>query len=404
MEAEVPASPSSSIMLHNEDPLRVTNDAPLSAWPPVGSTFSGDPVAPPGSHCDDPGPGGLPMLPPQPAEVCVQHMTITIESAKSTPTPCAPEVCTPTPTGPPPGEGCAGALLQPTDDESTSFLPLGFSINFFGTSYNGLYVNNNGNLTFNGALSAFDPMVLGDVPLPIIAPFFADVDTREAGIVSYGGAQVDGHDAFCAQWDEVGYFDRHADKLNTFRVFIVERADIANGDFDIILQYEQVQWESGDASGGVGGLGGDSARAGYAKGGSFYEIDGSGLPGCFLDSSPSGLIHHNRDAADGTYRFEMRSASGPTISQPPLTCLGGTQSTPTPTSMATATRTPTPATLRGDADCDDEVTSIDAALDLQDEAGLIASVPCPQGGDYNRDGMINSIDAALILQDVAGFI
>jgi hypothetical protein len=41
---------------------------------------------------------------------------------------------------------------------------------------------------------------------------------------------------------------------------------------------------------------------------------------------------------------------------------------------------------------------------LQNSAGLLASLPCPQNGDVNGDGRINAIDAQLILQFVAGFL
>lgn len=38
--------------------------------------------------------------------------------------------------------------LAGNDDGSTSALSLPFSLNFYGTSYSSLYLNNNGNLTF----------------------------------------------------------------------------------------------------------------------------------------------------------------------------------------------------------------------------------------------------------------
>jgi hypothetical protein len=50
------------------------------------------------------------------------------------------------------------------------------------------------------------------------------------------------------------------------------------------------------------------------------------------------------------------------------------------------------------------VTSIDAALILQLDAGLLQSLPCEASGDVNGDGLLNSIDAALILQYVAGLL
>ena len=58
----------------------------------------------------------------------------------------------------------------------------------------------------------------------------------------------------------------------------------------------------------------------------------------------------------------------------------------------------------GDADCDYSVSSLDAALILQIDAGLIPPVRCVLKADANSDGQITAIDAALILQHSAGLI
>ncbi|MDZ4278111.1 MAG: dockerin type I domain-containing protein [Dehalococcoidia bacterium] len=58
----------------------------------------------------------------------------------------------------------------------------------------------------------------------------------------------------------------------------------------------------------------------------------------------------------------------------------------------------------GDANCDATVDSIDAALLLQLDAGLVSSLDCPKNADVNEDGLTTSVDAALVLQFVAGLI
>ena len=75
-------------------------------------------------------------------------------------------------------------------------------------------------------------------------------------------------------------------------------------------------------------------------------------------------------------------------------------STPGPT----ATPVATPPARPGDVDCSGAVTSIDAALILQFDARLLASLRCAQNGDVNGDGRTNAIDASLILQYSAGLI
>jgi hypothetical protein len=61
-------------------------------------------------------------------------------------------------------------------------------------------------------------------------------------------------------------------------------------------------------------------------------------------------------------------------------------------------------TLRGDVNCSRWVDSIDAALVLQFDAGLVRSLACQHAADVNGDRRINSVDAALILQLDAGLI
>ena len=58
--------------------------------------------------------------------------------------------------------------------------------------------------------------------------------------------------------------------------------------------------------------------------------------------------------------------------------------------------------LRGDANCDGTVTSIDAALILQFTAGLLAGLSC--NADANANGSVDAIDAALVLQFTAGLL
>ena len=63
-----------------------------------------------------------------------------------------------------------------------------------------------------------------------------------------------------------------------------------------------------------------------------------------------------------------------------------------------------PAGIVGDVSCDGRVNSIDAALVLQRDAGLLTQLPCSENADVNLDGLVNSLDAALILQHDAGFL
>jgi len=91
---------------------------------------------------------------------------------------------------------------------------------------------------------------------------------------------------------------------------LIDRSDRTNGDFDLEFNYSQIQWETGDVSGGSDGLGGSSARAGYAStNSSTFEINGSGVNGAFLDTNMvTGLIYTNfNSTVPGRYVFQFHN-------------------------------------------------------------------------------------------------
>lgn len=214
-------------------------------------------------------------------------------------------------------------ILQRNDDGSAGPVPLGFSVSLFGTSANSVFVNNNGNVTFDDPLFAFTPFNLLQTNQLIIAPFFADVDTEGAGDpVSFGTGTYEGHPAFGVNWLNVDYFfsDPSHTNRNSFQLIIVSRADRGSGDFDIVFNYDQIRWETGQASGGdANGLGGSSARAGYAIGrgapGSAFELPGSAINGALLDNGPQSLIRGSRGSTvPGRYVFEIRGTQDTQVS------------------------------------------------------------------------------------------
>ena len=205
---------------------------------------------------------------------------------------------------------CGPGSMVPNDDSSTAAIPLGFDVSFFGNEYSSVFVNTNGNVTFDAPLSTYTPFDLSTTDKVIVAPYFADVDIRSTngGAVTYGTMTYEGHDAFCVEWHDVGYYDQHEDLKNTFALVIVERNDVLPGDFDLVFLYEQIKWETGDVSGGNGGFGGTSARVGYANGSgesqTFFELNGSAIPGSFLDSGPDALIGQG---SEGILQYPIRS-------------------------------------------------------------------------------------------------
>ncbi|KMK65711.1 nidogen-like domain-containing protein [Puniceibacterium sp. IMCC21224] len=156
-----------------------------------------------------------------------------------------------------------------------------------GTTYNSMFINSNGNVTFETASGAFSPTAInGSTGNPIIAPFFADVDTDSGpGAITPGGNSTGTNLIFwdinpdtneiIITWDDVGFFNNRADIPNAFQLVLTDTGD---GDFNIEFRYEDINWTSGDFTGGTDGLGGVVARAGWSTGtgGSFFELTQSG--------------------------------------------------------------------------------------------------------------------------------
>jgi hypothetical protein len=171
---------------------------------------------------------------------------------------------------------CQADVVVPNDDGSGPRTALPFAIDFFGRRFTAVWGNNNnGNVTFDGGQSVFTPL------------------------------RPD-------HYGRVGYFNARNDKLNSFHLFLVDRADVAPGAFDIVFSYRQLQWETGGASGGTGGLGGTSAAVGYANGsgapGTFLEVTGSRVPGSFLDGAPTGLSRTSTNSTRaGVHVFPVRT-------------------------------------------------------------------------------------------------
>ena len=212
---------------------------------------------------------------------------------------------------------CRTNALPGNDDSSSQAVDIPFPLTYFGEPHTQLYVNNNGNVTFDAPQSTYTPTDLtGAGGRPMIAPFFADIDTSsfDSRVVTYG-ASPDGNQ-FCVNWADVGYYSEHTDKLNTVQLILTRNdtgAGRGAGDFDMTFNYDQVEWETGDASGGSNGLGGTSAAVGFTGGtgvpGTFIQLAGSFVNGALLDGGPNALVAGSQNSTQpGRYVFEVRNS------------------------------------------------------------------------------------------------
>ncbi|MGY3605204.1 MULTISPECIES: nidogen-like domain-containing protein [unclassified Bradyrhizobium] len=202
--------------------------------------------------------------------------------------------------------GYGEVALDPGDDNSSGAIDITTvfgeqGINFFGHHYTSLYINNNGNITFRSPTDAYTPsMIDAGLNNPIIAVFWADVDTRGHGSVYYDLDATDG--VMTITWDDVGYFDQRTNKLNSFQLVLISQG---NGNFDIQYRYGDIDWTTGDASGGSDGLGGTPARAGYSAGDGkhYYELPQSGNQDALLTLPTT----DGNTGIDGVDQFEVHN-------------------------------------------------------------------------------------------------
>ncbi|MGO9898628.1 MAG: Ig-like domain-containing protein [Solirubrobacteraceae bacterium] len=237
------------------------------------------------------------------------------------------------------GDGNASPACPGPDGETGPTLyPIGFNINFYGTEYNSVYINNNGNVTFSEPLAQFTPSDLTTFGSPIIAPFFADVDTRGAGsaIVNFGTGTLNGQKVFVVNWPGVGCYAENDAVADNFQMILIDRPDVGTStlgdDFDIEFNYGSIQWDTGEASGGdancENGPAGDSAFVGFTNGtdttGDSYELPDSGVPNSFLDStSGTALIDNSVNSTTlGRYLFTV-NAGQPSTTTTLTTSLSG---------------------------------------------------------------------------------
>ncbi|MEQ1930632.1 MAG: VPLPA-CTERM sorting domain-containing protein [Parvularculaceae bacterium] len=160
------------------------------------------------------------------------------------------------------GGNCAPATLSP------------FSINVGGTSYDKLFVHENGVITFGAPTSAAPGTALSSFSVPIFAPFFADAATPDLSSLRFGYTSLDifpNVESFWLTWSNFVSADSPASPSSIFQLGIVPVG--TSGDFDLIFNYETIRWDSPTIG----------AQAGVNDGqGNSIVLPGAGVPGKYL--------------------------------------------------------------------------------------------------------------------------
>lgn len=178
------------------------------------------------------------------------------------------------------GGNAANVGGSPNDDGFSGPINLGFTLNFFGQNYTSFYANNNGNISFNSGISAYIPTGPLGANVPIISPFFADVDTRTSTGVLH--IQNDVANQWVMTWDQVGFYNQHASPTNSFQL-ILRGADyeVPVGEGTIGFFYKDMGWENTNTS--------TTAAIGFGNGlGDGVVLEGSNSTGLF-----SVVANHN---------------------------------------------------------------------------------------------------------------
>jgi gliding motility-associated-like protein len=154
-------------------------------------------------------------------------------------------------------------VLSDNDDGSTPLITIPFDFCFYGDTINSFFINNNGNISFNGPFAGFDPSAFPSAGNELISPFWGDVDTRNGfGTVWVKTTPT----AIFINWFSVGYFSMQGDKLNSFELILTNGTDPFVQGGNVAFLYGDMQWTTGDFSGGSNGFGNPPGTAGANKG------------------------------------------------------------------------------------------------------------------------------------------
>lgn len=221
--------------------------------------------------------------------------------------------------------------LDRGDDTSSSSIHLSIVFPFFDKKQQNLWVNVNGAVSLAAPISTYTPVCEAvSASYSMIAPFWADIDTRYTGPVSgvffrqdttpnvmskakneivraFGSKfqSINFNWAFVVTWYNVTAYGANNCKSESqmFRNTL-QATLVSNGQNSFaIFYYNNIQWTAGTASGGdcTTGRGGHPAKAGFdaGDGKTFYVIEGS----CTED-----IININQRSnvnSPGTYVFRI---------------------------------------------------------------------------------------------------
>jgi len=144
--------------------------------------------------------------------------------------------------------GCTANSLARGDDLGSSSVALrksgstAFNVNWFGTSYSNIYINNNGAVAFDDGSGPYTDYSfnLNTTTRPAIVPLGVDVDTTNVSTtaVTYGPmtGTFGGYSGFCVNWNNVGVWSASAPVISA-QLLILDRG---SGNVDLVFNYNTI--------------------------------------------------------------------------------------------------------------------------------------------------------------------
>ncbi|MDQ3128755.1 MAG: fibronectin type III domain-containing protein, partial [Chloroflexota bacterium] len=243
------------------------------------------------------------------------------------------------------GWACDDCWIGPEGEDSSTGFPIGFPINFYGTTYSDVFVNSNGSISFGAGSDTYDEPLeqILDGSAGVIA-YGMDLDNREIArdgsawgsgrhgdFFYWGRTTFQGQQAFVATWmnEQSYYASTSKTDWNTFQIMLVDIDGNAGSNVDIIVNYGSMQ--ANDEGYSEGCADGEDTCVAIGLG---SVQDGSVQYASIVDDS--GVLYNGRTSADvaddgahplsvghlnssiaGRFKFQMRNGTVPQTATPP---------------------------------------------------------------------------------------
>jgi hypothetical protein len=235
------------------------------------------------------------------------------------------------------GWACDDCWMGAAGENSTpgNGFPIGFPIDFFGTTYTEVFVNSNGSIAFDAGSASYneplDQILDGN---PGVVAYGLDIMNseitqpgsswgtgRHGDFFYWGRTTIDGHQAFVATWMNIQSYASSIAKTdwNTFQIMLVDVDDAGGDDVDIVVNYGSLQDNNQGYScdaGNCAAVGVGSVTNGSVQYASMVDDQGTLYNGMAVseiadDGAHPLALNHLHSTVPGRFKFEMRDGALP---------------------------------------------------------------------------------------------